>query len=377
MTAILAIARSTFVELRRQRLMIVPLIAVALSLIGLGGTLLLSEGSVDIASNEAELIALMTGFAASVGATLYAIIVGSGLIAREIVSGTMLMLAARPIGRWQIIAGRVLGAGVSLLGVLVFVCASYSVISVLTTASLAPWDEPFVALVYGAPAVLLGLTFGVACSVQGKATAATGTAMAIALFAFGVGVYAEDWRKERYARSFLTQDVQDQIDSNDAVVGPWALASTRALPFWVFARAVITSIEDHEKYQYDDQYKAQLDKPIDTTTPNYGYMSMYGPAVPAPATATGLPADATTGPGAPPATFENPKRPDNPDAAAFRCAEYGGAECFLGYRNAWRVKEYKPVRPMDSGAGLVMAWLAIPFWLGVAMLLLHRRRDLT
>ena len=104
MIAIYAIARSTFIELRRQRLMIVPLVAIALSLIGLGATLLLEGGDVNIDPEEAELAALISGVAASIGATIYAIIVGSGLIAREIVSGTMLMLAARPIGRWQIIA---------------------------------------------------------------------------------------------------------------------------------------------------------------------------------------------------------------------------------------------------------------------------------
>lgn len=381
MIPILAIARATILELRRQRLMLVPIIGIVLSLLVLGAALLLSDGDLDLQVNDAELAALVSGIGAAIAGTIYAAIVGSGLIAREITAGTMLMLAARPIGRWQIIAGRVLGSSAFLLGVLLFVCTSYGLVAMLTSGSIAPFDEPFLAFTFGAPAILLGLTFGIACSVQGKATAATGTAIGILLFAWSVGMYAEEWRDEQHQRSFLTEDVRSEIDSNDAIVGPIALAIGRALPFWVYTKAAENTIEDHERYQYDADYQRVLEAPVDTTKRDGAFA--YGMATPAasgsvaptdPAApamidpATGLPIDMESG--------ELPPLPDKPDARAFDCAEYGGARCFLGYKDAWRVKRFEQVKPMDEGLGLLLAWLAIPFWMGIAMLLLHRRRDL-
>ena len=401
MIAILAIARATILELRRQRLMIVPVIGIALSLVVLGAALLLSDGDLHLQESDAELAALVTGIGAAIGGTIYAAIVGSGLIAREITAGTMLMLAARPIGRWQIIAGRVLGSGVFLLGVLLFVCISYSLVSMVTSGSTAPWDEPFIAFAYGAPAMLLGLTFGIACSVQGKATAATGTAIGILLFAWAVGIYAEEWRSERHDRTFLTDEVRDEMESNDAVVGPAALLLARALPFWVFTKAAEQAVERHERYQYDESYQRELDAPVDTTKAN-GVGYAYGMATPEIAPVPGDPTvpsptdpstSATVGPTPDQAVAVDPatglpidgpddlaqllKRPDKPDQEAFNCSKYGGAECFLGYKEAWRVKSFERVQPIHEGLGLLLAWLAIPAWMGIAMLLLHRRRDLT
>lgn len=387
MIAIYAIARSTVLELRRQRLMIVPIIGIALSLVILGAALLLSDGDLQLREQDAELAALATGIGAAIGGTIYAAIVGSSLIAREIGAGTMLMLAARPIGRWQIIAGRVLGSGCFLLGVLLFVCACYSLVAMVTSGSLAPWNEPFVAFAYGAPAMLLGLTFGIACSVQGKATAATGTAIGLVLFAWAVGMYAENWRDEQHKRSYLTEQVREEIDSNDAIVGPAAVGVARLLPFWVFTRAAEGAIERHERYQYDESYRDQLDAPVDTTRSNgmgVGYATAgplpaptdpNGAALPAPDptlddSPTIDPATGLVGPGEP------RKLPDKPDQSAFNCAEYGGAECFLGYKDAWKVASFEPVKPIHEGFGLLFAWLAIPVWMGIAMLLLHRRRDL-
>ncbi len=399
MIAILAIARATILELRRQRLMIVPIIGIVLSLLVLGAVLLLSDGDLGLQDRDAELAALVTGIGAAVAGTIYAAIVGSGLVAREITAGTMLMLAARPIGRWQIIAGRVLGTSMFLLAVLLFVCISYALVAMLTAGSTAPFDEPFLAFAYGAPAILLGLTFGIACSVQGKATAATGTAIGIMLFAWSVGIYADEWRDEQHERSFLTEEVRDKLESNDAIVGPIALGVARALPFWVFTTGASNTIDRHERYQFDEEYQRQLDAPVDTTKPGGMGMAYAGPAPtyetgtsdpPAGASpeldpaagedhvaptidpATGLPLIGSTG-----GPIEAQKLPDKPGQEAFQCAEYGGASCFLGYKDAWRVKQFERVKPMDEGLGLLLAWLAIPLWMGIAMLLLHRRRDLT
>jgi hypothetical protein len=383
MIAILAIARSTILELRRQRLMIVPIIGILLSLVVLGAALLLNDGDLQLKEQDAELAALATGLGAAVGGTIYAAIVGAGLIAREISAGTMLMLAARPISRWQIIAGRVLGSGAFLLAVLLFVCLCYSLVAVVTSGSVAPFDEPFIAFVHGAPAVLLGLTFGIACSVQGKATAATGTAIGIMLFAFFVGFYAQEWRDEQHKRSFLTEQVRDKIDSNDGIVGPAGLAVVRALPFWVFTQAAGNAIDRHERYQYSDSYERSLEGPIDTTRSD-GMSLAYGVAAPAsaggptdPATPAAPAIDPVTGLETDASFPERVKLPDDPGPEAFDCAEYGGARCFLGYKNAWKVKEFDRVKPLHEGLGLLLAWLAIPAWMGIAMLLLHRRRDLT
>jgi hypothetical protein len=363
---VLAIARATVIELRRQRLMIVPAIGIVLSLVVLGAALILADGDLSLRDEDAELAALSAGIGAAMAGTVYAIIVGSGLIAREIVGGTMLMLAARPIGRWQIILGRVLGAGAFLLAVLLGVCLSYSLVAMVTSGSTAPFDEPFQSFGVGAPAVLLGLCFGIACSVQGKATAATGAAIAIALFAWSVGIYAQDWRDEHHERSFLTEDVRDEIDSDNPVIGRGALAVARALPFWVFTQAAITQVDDHESYQQLPGWE-DPDR-VDTTKPSG--MTGFATAVPVDPNVA-LP----NGPG--PIGLEDLDLPDEPTEEAFDCSEYGGADCFLGYRDAWTVKEFERAQPMDRGVGLLFAWLAIPLWIGIAMLLLHRRRDLT
>ena len=366
MSAVLAIARATVLELRRQRLLIVPIIGFVLSLVVLGAALVLTDGNLDLRDDDAEVAALVTGIAACVGGTVYALIVGAGLIAREIVAGTMLMLAARPIGRWQIIAGRALGSAAFLLAVLLAVCTSYALVAALASGSTAPLDEPFVAFIYGAPAVLLGLCFGIACSIQGKATAATGTAIGLVLFAWSVGIYADDWRTERHERSFLTEEVRDRIDSNDAIVGPAATGVARALPFWVLMRAALDAVDDRERYQYGGPLGRG-----ERIYPKRQGAAIYGMTTARPVDPGAMDAPAGVAP-------MQPRRlPADPPAAAFQCAEYGGASCFYGYENAWRVDSYRASRPMHEGVGLLLAWLAIPAWVGVAMLLLHRRRDLT
>jgi hypothetical protein len=411
MIAILAIARSTILEMRRQRLFIVPIIGVVLSLLAIAGVLLLSDDSTVLLSREAEIAAFTASVGAMFGAALYAIIIGSSLIAREISGGTMLMLAARPIGRSQIVLGRALGAAAFLLVSIIVVCLVYGLVAALLSTSIAPLDEPFRALVFGGPAILLGLAVSLAFSVQGKATAATGSAIAVCAFALFVGFYAQDWRADQHLRSYLTDDVREQTTSNDRLIGPAAWLVARAIPFTVFAVSSTVALDERYAETYDTYDRADRTKPIRTDRVDgggaLGYGGYVGAAYPAdpttavdptmgepvaPAASANLAeaaetaADAPTNeaPVAPPdpiagttRDYEPPELPDDPTREAYECAEWNNAECFLGYKNAWTKREIPPLPRFDDGASLLFAWLMIPAWIGVAILLLRRRRDLS
>jgi hypothetical protein len=369
MIAILAIARSTILEMRRQRLFIVPIIGVALSLLTIAAILLLNDEATDLLSREAEIAAFTASVAAMFGATLYATIIGSSLIAREISGGTMLMLAARPIGRAQIVLGRALGAAAFLLVSTVVVCLAYGVLASLLSTSIAPLYEPFRALVVGGPAILLGLAVSLAFSVQGKATAATGSAIAVCSFALFVGFYAQDWRADQHLRSYLTDDVREQTEPSGRLIGPAAWLVARAIPFTVFAVSSTTALDDRYTDTYDGYEAPDRTKPIQTDRAD-GVRGYIAYAVPAPAMPADMPAGA-------PIPTEPTKLPDEPTREAYECAEWNNAECFLGYKNAWTKREIPPLPRFDDGLSVLFAWLMIPAWIGVAILLLRRRRDLT
>lgn len=154
MTATWALARATISTLRRQKLFIVPIVGLVLSLLALAGTMLLSNDT-SIPARDAEVIAWTAGAAAAFAAGVYGIIVGSSLIAREISDGTLLMVAVRPVARWQIMAGRVLGATIFIVGALLASCAVYGVVAVATAGTTAPFEEPLEAALLSIGGVLL------------------------------------------------------------------------------------------------------------------------------------------------------------------------------------------------------------------------------
>jgi hypothetical protein len=367
-----AISRATIQTLSRQKLLIVPIIGLVLSLLALGATLLLADGSVDFDDESAEAAAWAAGAGAAIASTIYGVIVGSSLIAREISDGTLLMLAVRPIARWQIMAGRVLGATLFVVGALLLSCLVYGIVAMLTAGMIAPIDEPIEAALYGIPAVLLAVAMGAAFSVQGRATAAIGSAIAVGIFATVITPYAREWSMRQELRSHLSPEVQqryDQVNDNDAIVGPAAVFVVRLLPFGVFM--------SHAAIQFDSSFDGESPGEPDSidpvTQPNYNYV------MPEPAQLTDPPAAATATPAEDPAagvSLERRKLPPDPTDEAFDCSSWAGPECFYGFRNAWKDRRFDAPAELHEDGGLLLAWLAIPLWVVIGAGLLMRRRDL-
>jgi hypothetical protein len=360
MRTITAIGQATALELSRQRLLLVPLIGFVLSMLLLIGALLVSDGGYQLSAADARIAAWTLGAAAGAGATVYATIIGASLIARELSAGTMLMLAARPISRWQVIAGRLLGAGAFVLAMLIGVLLAYGLVASLLVGAIAPLFAPLHTLVFSTPAVLLGLTLGIACSVQGRATAAIGTAVAVSLFALVVSAHATTWMKERHLRSYLVADVRDELRSNSPIVGMGSLLVARAVPFGTFleyASMDSTIAAVVPEAGFDDRPGS-----IDVTDPGY-MMGWFQP----------LPA---SGEGDPQRPSEPAPLPEQPDERVYDCARWNGAACFFGYRGAWTRQTLPPEPTLADRSGLIVGWLAIPVWAAIAALLLWRRRDL-
>lgn len=112
MRAIWAITRMQLLAIRRRKLLVLPIIVALLLLLlfipfdmGDGGELFAKEGLLRVV----ERIVFAAG-------TFFAIIVGSGAVAGDVESGTVLILAVRPVQRWQIYVGKLLGAAIALLG---------------------------------------------------------------------------------------------------------------------------------------------------------------------------------------------------------------------------------------------------------------------
>jgi ABC-type transport system involved in multi-copper enzyme maturation permease subunit len=113
MRAIWAVARMQLLSIWRRKLLWLP-IAVALLLLLLlvlpvesgngGDELLVKEGL----AHQFEQMLFFAG-------TFFGILVGSSSIASDVESGTMLIVAVRPIQRWQVFLGKVLGGGLALL----------------------------------------------------------------------------------------------------------------------------------------------------------------------------------------------------------------------------------------------------------------------
>ncbi|MCW2955498.1 MAG: family transporter protein [Thermoleophilia bacterium] len=104
---LLAITRLTLAELRHSRLLVLPLtVVVALVLV-----------AANIQNPELYGDKLLDGSWAGLGVVgvLVAVLTASGAISSEIERGTMLLLAARPVSRATILAGKALGIAIYLL----------------------------------------------------------------------------------------------------------------------------------------------------------------------------------------------------------------------------------------------------------------------
>lgn len=280
----------------------------------------------------------------------------------------MLMLAARPVGRWQIVLGRVLGAAAFIVATLVVTCAVYGLVASAVSGSFAPIDEPLKALWYAIPGVLLALCVGTAFSIQGRATAAIGSAVIVSAFAAGLAAYVDAWRTEGHLRSYMTDTARDTLTPNDPFVGPVSRAMVAVMPYGVLIGHAAQEGNDRE---YDSSRGAAppgSDYDPDHITVGPGGSGGF-------ATATPLPAPGET-PSSDAAAFEGPSAADLRRFAR-ECADNdGGASCWYAVRDAWKQKSF-PARPkLYDGWELLLAWLAIPFWVAVSVLLLTRRRDL-
>jgi hypothetical protein len=256
--------------------------------------------------------------------------------------------------------------------------------------------------------------------VQGRSTAAIGSAIGVSLFALVLSFYAQDWQEERHMRGYLVDEVHERIGDNDPIIGPGAMAVVRVIPFGVFSTDAMERMEnsfdeldDISGVSADDPHEGKIDviswggpyaagvattAPVPSTgvtdpaaepgatatnptAPTDAGAAATDPAVdPAAAPtatgpdgtafdpATGLPVDPNTG--------EPIKQPAKPTEQAYDCASYGGWSCFHGYKKAWK-QRYVPEAPLlHEHGGTWYALLSIPFWILIASVLLTRRRDL-
>ena len=144
----LRVAGLTWQEARRARALLagVVLTAIFLALYGWGIHAAAAEisksrlaGQASVAARmNVDLMPVIWGQALSAGlygvagiGALLAIFLGAPAIARDIENGTLQLLASRPLGRWEIVAGKWLG-GCALLG-------SYAVFSGGFTCALTWW----------------------------------------------------------------------------------------------------------------------------------------------------------------------------------------------------------------------------------------------
>jgi ABC-type transport system involved in multi-copper enzyme maturation permease subunit len=165
----LAITRVTLLELRHSKLVVLPLtVAIALALVAanienpnvLGNSLL--EG--------------MWGGLAAVGALL-AILTASGVIAGDIERGTMQLMAARPVSRGQILAGKLIGVAV-YLAVCVTVWAVVLAVGLGRQLDAGAWATFQGTLLVGV-AMALAASVAVTSSVLFPTRGAIGTSLAV------------------------------------------------------------------------------------------------------------------------------------------------------------------------------------------------------
>jgi Cu-processing system permease protein len=185
---VLTIARYTLHEAARKRLLfaVVLLTVLFLAVYGFGSHYLADQVRLGAPRGApslvfiAALMAVMAFYIVSFLVSLLAIFVSVGSIASEIESGTILALAARPIRRWQIVAGKWLALA-GLIGVyLAAVGVGVLSLTRISTGYEPPNAPAALALIFAEALVLLSI------SMLGSSFLSTLTNGALAFMLYGV-----------------------------------------------------------------------------------------------------------------------------------------------------------------------------------------------
>jgi len=184
---VLLIARYTLHEAARKRLLLAVLVLTVLFLAvyGVGSQLLADEIRRNVSRGPAlpfvaGLMSLMAFYIVSFLGGLLAIFIALGSIAGEVETGTILALAARPIRRWQIVAGKWLALALLVTCYLVTVSTGVLVLSQRSTGYAPPNAAGAVTLIVLEAVLLLSLTM------LGSASLSTLTNGAIVFMLYGV-----------------------------------------------------------------------------------------------------------------------------------------------------------------------------------------------
>ncbi len=165
----LAITRLTLTELRHGKLVVLPLTMVV-------ALLLVAANVQDPNAYGTAFVEGIWGSLAVVGA-LVAILAASSAISSEIERGTMLLLAARPVSRLTILAGKVTGIALYLLA-----CATAWALALAfglgTQLDIGMWATFTGAMLAYAP-MLLAALLAITCSTWFPTRGAIGASLAI------------------------------------------------------------------------------------------------------------------------------------------------------------------------------------------------------
>ncbi len=139
--SVFTIARLTFLEARRRRLLqLVLLMGIAfVALFAVGYYLIHQEGqysTVGIRLNVSNTLLMMGLYAANFLGVVLAVVISVDVIAGEISSGAIQTLVTKPLRRWQVVMGKWLGLAVLLGAIMALVSASLVLVAWLISRYL-------------------------------------------------------------------------------------------------------------------------------------------------------------------------------------------------------------------------------------------------
>jgi ABC-type transport system involved in multi-copper enzyme maturation permease subunit len=139
--SVFTIARLTFLEARRRRLLqLVLVMGIAfVVLFAVGYYLIHQEGqysTVGIRLNVSNTLLMMGLYAANFLGVVLAVVISVDVIAGEISSGAIQTLVTKPLRRWQVVIGKWLGLAVLLSAIMALVSASLVLVAWLISRYL-------------------------------------------------------------------------------------------------------------------------------------------------------------------------------------------------------------------------------------------------